>query len=321
MSKKKKRSDSAPQDQKSSPKKSSKKKGARGKEQEPVVDERSVLRVFKSRQKPLTMSEIMRGLKVHKKEKQHILHILNSLSDQGKVLRTRSAWGLTESMSLCKGTLQVQRSGVGFVIPEDKRRRDIFVSPRDFNDAWHGDKVVVALTREAGKRHAEGRIVRIISRSMKRMPCRVIKQLGQQYYLCQPSDVRQTASFMVEQPEDQPELKPGQIVVVEPVEKLDRELWNGEVIENWGDEFDVTVQEHMVKLNHNVPSEFPQAALQEAAAYPPDPSEEDFANRKDLREIPFVTIDGARARDFDDAVYVEALLGRTATACGWQLPT
>jgi ribonuclease R len=286
-------------------KKKQKKRARHSGSGKPAIDAKAVLRVFKTSRKPLTMSEILRGLKAHKKEKQNILAILNRLSDQGKVLRTRSAWGLTDSMKLCHGTLQVQRSGVGFVIPNDKRRRDIFVSPRNFNDAWHGDKVVVALTREAGKRHAEGRIVRIIERSMKRMPCRVVKQLGQEYFLCQPTDVRQPASFMVEQNPVLDAMEPGQIVVVEPVEKLDRELWNGEVVENWGNEFDVSVQEFMVKLNHNIPGEFPEDVLREAKAFPPDPGDEDFAERNDLRHIPFVTIDGARARDFDDAVYVE----------------
>ena len=54
-----------------------------------------------------------------------------------------------------------------------------------------------------------------------------------------------------------------------------------------------------------MPTAFPDAALDEAAALPEQPSKADFAGRRDLRNLPFVTIDGATARDFDDAIYVE----------------
>ena len=76
-----------------------------------------------------------------------------------------------------------------------------------------------------------------------------------------------------------------------------------------GPENEATVQEALVKANHGVPTSFPKQALTEAAALPAQPAEADFAQRKDLRQLPFVTIDGATARDFDDAIYVERMEG------------
>ena len=55
---------------------------------------------------------------------------------------------------------------------------------------------------------------------------------------------------------------------------------------------------------HGVPTKFPADALAEAQKLPAIPSEADFKGREDLRATPFVTIDGATARDFDDAVFV-----------------
>jgi len=65
------------------------------------------------------------------------------------------------------------------------------------------------------------------------------------------------------------------------------------------------VQEALVKANHGVPTGFPDEALREARRLPSAPLDADFRGREDLRALPFVTIDGATARDFDDAIYVE----------------
>jgi ribonuclease R len=57
---------------------------------------------------------------------------------------------------------------------------------------------------------------------------------------------------------------------------------------------------------HNLPFEFPQEALDEAAAVPVDVDPKAIVGRVDLRSLPLVTIDGEDAKDFDDAVYCES---------------
>ncbi len=54
---------------------------------------------------------------------------------------------------------------------------------------------------------------------------------------------------------------------------------------------------------------FSGQVLAVADALPDEPVEEDFTDREDMRDIPFVTIDGATAKDFDDAVFVEKIAG------------
>ncbi|WP_300908856.1 VacB/RNase II family 3'-5' exoribonuclease, partial [uncultured Desulfovibrio sp.] len=73
----------------------------------------------------------------------------------------------------------------------------------------------------------------------------------------------------------------------------------------YGREDNADVQENLVKLNHEAPRDFPPAVLAEAAALPAAPAQADMDGREDLRALPLVTIDGADARDFDDAVQVE----------------
>src|SRR5450631_1850065 len=67
-------------------------------------------------------------------------------------------------------------------------------------------------------------------------------------------------------------------------------------------------------LRHELPQEFPPDVLREANLYDPDVQPKDRVGREDLRDLPLVTIDGADARDFDDAVYAEPVRGG-----GWRL--
>jgi ribonuclease R len=60
---------------------------------------------------------------------------------------------------------------------------------------------------------------------------------------------------------------------------------------------------------HNIPNEWPDDALAEAAKLPKVPAPKDKLHRIDLRHLPFVTIDGEDAKDFDDAVYCEKRRG------------
>ncbi|NIR60077.1 MAG: hypothetical protein GWO02_11435, partial [Gammaproteobacteria bacterium] len=61
-----------------------------------------------------------------------------------------------------------------------------------------------------------------------------------------------------------------------------------------------------IALNsHGIPHEWPEAVETEAAALGQQVAESDEQGRRDLRELPLVTIDGEDARDFDDAVFCE----------------
>jgi len=268
------------------------------------VDAQSVLRLFKSSGKPLSLKDVLAGLNAAKLHKSKLRHILDDLTQTGRIIKLQGAWGLAESMRLFTGRLQIQRSGVGFVICDDKRRKDIFISPRDFGDAWHGDRVAVALTRQRGA-NSEGRVVRILEREARTLPCRVERRLRQGMYLCRPTDPRHKHAMLLELLPGAEPPAVGDVFTLNAGEKLDQQLYAAEMVESLGNENDVAVQEKLVKLNHSIPGPFPQACLDEAALLPPVPGEADFTGRRDLRDLSFVTIDGAKARDFDDAILVE----------------
>jgi len=86
---------------------------------------------------------------------------------------------------------------------------------------------------------------------------------------------------------------------------LDRSMQQAEILKWLGPADRIDAQEIIVKRSQRVPGPFPELALKQAAALPEQPGAASLADRLDLRDIPFATIDGADARDFDDAIHVE----------------
>ncbi|WP_147822171.1 ribonuclease R [Salidesulfovibrio onnuriiensis] len=265
----------------------------------------SLLRLFKDAKQPLSRAEIQRRMNLRKADKRPLKDLLRDLMQEGKLIRIRRAYGLAGAMNLVSGRLEMTRSGMGFVIPDDVRRSDIFIHQKNMGGAWHGDRVSCAIMSErSGRKSAEGRIVRVLERGRDLLPVKVLKPLGDGDWAARPTDPKLDFGMIVTAPQGM-ELQRGDIAQAEPGEQLDRFMWEGELVEKLGPESDVRVQEALVKSNNNIRTRFQSDVLAEAEVLPAVPSEEDFRGREDLRHIPFVTIDGETARDFDDAVFVE----------------
>ncbi|WP_031481821.1 ribonuclease R [Maridesulfovibrio frigidus] len=304
-----------------------------------------VLKVLRAAERPLSGGEVQKKLGLTKQHRKFVKNILIDLVDDGTIVKAKRGYGLLEKMDLIIGKLQVQRSRVAFVIREDKGSNDIFISPRAMGDAWHGDRVSVALIggKSRGK-NPEGRIVAVLERGKQVFPVRVVRPMGESGLLCNPTDPRLDFGILVEPqgaakvhpkrkkkyidenvgkeafekangpaaiPEpveaefDYSKVSSGDILLVAPGARLKSDLWKGKILKYLGREDDALVQEAIVKANHGVPTEFPGSVLAQASKLPDQPTEDDYKTREDMREIPFVTIDGATAKDFDDAIHVE----------------
>ena len=230
------------------------------------------------------------------------------------------------------GRLAVQRSGVGFVTPDSGRGGDIFVHASNFGPAWHGDRVEVALLPRRG-RSREGTITAVLKRGRETITAEIMRAYGRKGWLARPLDHRLDFALLAALPEkgatpetaEMPQAATtgpahaprqpakGDIVLLKPGEEQAPNLWAAEILDNFGPGDDLDAQERIVKAGHGIPTFFPANVLAEAAAVHSsgqaelDRLEELIASgaRVDLRHIPFVTIDGEAARDFDDAIYVE----------------
>lgn len=267
----------------------------------------SMLRTFRKARTPLAYAELSQLLGVGRRQRDELDETLNQLVREGRIIRMRDAYGLAEDMQIITGELEIQRSGVGFVLPDDNRRKDVFVGNRDMGDARHGDKVAVALLPKRRGRNPEGRVVRVLERRTEIYAVRILDPRGRGQWLAQATDPK--LGFHLLLTSSDPDLQPrkNDIVLARIGERLEEHLWSGSIKSVLGSEINLDVQEQLVKFNHHVPAEFPRAALEQAEALPERPDQEDFKNRKDLRELPLVTIDGETAKDFDDAVCVEKI--------------
>ncbi len=115
-----------------------------------------------------------------------------------------------------------------------------------------------------------------------------------------PTDRRVKAEWSVPPGETGGAL-PDELVLAEPLPHDGRGLKPVRVLQRLGRMGEARSVSLLCLVAHDIPQVFPQAALDEAEAA----AETNLAGRTDLRSVPLVTIDGADARDFDDAVFAE----------------
>jgi ribonuclease R len=115
-----------------------------------------------------------------------------------------------------------------------------------------------------------------------------------------PTDRRVKAEWVVP-PGEEGEAQPGELVLAAPLPQAGLGLKPARIVERLGSMGDARSVSLVCIHTHDIPVEFPEAALAEAARARATP----LGRRTDLRQVPLVTIDGEDARDFDDAVYAE----------------
>lgn len=263
-------------------------------------------------QKPLRLDALLRLTGLPRRSKKALEALLRQLEAEGALLRLHGgAWAETSSLRAVTGRYSVTRSGAGFVTPleanEHGRKvfsKDIFIHPAQTNGAWHGDLVRVLLTPGAAKgKNPEGRIVAVVERGQKEVAVRVERLRGA-CALCRPADPRLNITFETDLNGLDAAVHVGDLLLVSPETEVSADFWQARACSAFGNEDEVRVQEQLVKLNHQAPSDFPPRVLEEAHAFQQNPCAADMEGRSDVRDIPFVTIDGHSARDFDDAVHV-----------------
>jgi len=206
--------------------------------------------------------------------------------------------------SLIVGSIKRHPDGFGFFIPDNKEHPDVYIPKHSMTGIMTADRVMIEVFPEGRGDRFRGEIVRILSRGSRRVvgpftPINSefgkIKDDGKAWGF----DLRIKIT-------DSMGAKSGQTVVAE-IETYPEEgqIFSGKVIEILGNAGDPLNDIKRVLATANIPVEFSAATLTEAKSFNENPSEKDFKNRKDLRNKNLITIDGATAKDFDDAVYVE----------------
>lgn len=208
------------------------------------------------------------------------------------------------------GTVKRHPDGFGFLLPDDASIPDVYISRQYMAGVMSNDKVEVEVfrarphDRSATGERLFGEVKRIVSRAHARIVGRFLP-VDRRYGVIQ-DDGRGWGMDLRIPTEDSMGAQDGDWVAVEIAEYAshDRPL-RGRVVRILGDVEDPLNDVIRTVHEKGIPDEFSFAARREAAALGTVVQEADKAKREDLRGIPLITIDGATARDFDDAVYVE----------------
>jgi len=262
-----------------------------------------ILRLMEEEDRPLLVREVLRFLGLSKDQRRRVREVFGDLADEGKIVKIRgNRYGLPTKMNLVVGRLRCHPDGYGFVIPEREGEQDIFVSPRNLKEAMHGDRVV-ARVESVRKKGREGTVIRILERGLRKVVGKFMR--GKNYSYVLPEDERITQEVFIPEGETK-RARPNQIVVAEitryPTERLRPE---GRVTHIIGYPGDPEVEPQIIIYKYDLPHRFSSTALRGARSLPPFPSADDFQGRVDLRNISTFTIDGEKARDFDDAVSIQ----------------
>jgi ribonuclease R len=225
---------------------------------------------------------------------------------------------LADKLDFIAGRVQGHRDGFGFLIRDDGKS-DIFLTPKEMLKVLHGDRVLVKLSGNDYRGKPDGIIVEVIERRTNRLVGRFLNERG--LYIVVPEDQRIKHDVLIHE-SDIGDAQHGQVVMVEIVEQPTRHSQPmGRVVEILGEIDDPGMEIEIAVRKFNVPHEFSEAALAQAAKLPNEVRRGDLAGRIDLRDVPLITIDGEDARDFDDAVYCEPVELGTGTRKrpGWRL--
>ncbi|OCC14818.1 3'-to-5' exoribonuclease RNase R [Dissulfuribacter thermophilus] len=285
-----------------------KKKKKKEKNKKLALDSR-LLNALKNAGRPIFRREIFHLAHVRPEEKNEAKALLNQLVRAGNIVKLKgSRYGLLDMMTLIQGELRLHPDGFGFVIPEKEGQEDIFIPPSGIKGALHGDRVLARIDRVA-KKGPEGTIVRILERGRDKIVGTLYR--SKNIAIVTPEDERFGPEIIVPK-KDVKGIKSGRAVVVkitfpdpEKVISPRPGPLRGRIVEVLGDPEDLNVQTKIVIRSHDLPYKFEDEALQEAEKLPKKIRPEDLKGRRDLRDLPFVTIDGDTAKDFDDAVYVK----------------
>jgi ribonuclease R len=264
--------------------------------------------------RPASPSDLLRRLELPREVRPELKGVLESLLETGELVQIRGdRVGLPAHMNLVVGRLQCSPAGYGFVVPEKRRpgQKDLFVSAGNMKEALHGDRVVARLER-SGPKGPEGRVIRVLERTLQSMVGRY-EDDGRIGGRVVPFDRRVLHELFIP-PGEGAGARAGQMVKAE-ITRPPTSTRNpvGRVVEVLGRLEDPGVDLRVILAKYALPGAFPPEVEQEAARVPRAVRPQDTEGRTDFRGVPIVTVDPETARDHDDAISLER------RGSGWRL--
>ncbi|MDY7575379.1 ribonuclease R [Actimicrobium sp. CCI2.3] len=273
-----------------------------------IPSREEILGILRTSSDALNAEAIAAALNVLGDEIDVLMRRLNAMERDGQIKPdSNGTYQLSSNAGFIDGRVSSHREGFGFLVPDDGGD-DLFLSEKEMQKVLHGDRVKARIIGTDRRGRPEGTIVEVVSRANTHVIGRLLNENG--VWLVAPEDQRIGQDIALSGSPGQ--AKTGQVVSVELTEQPSRfKQPVGRIVEVLGEIDDPGMEIEIAVRKFGVPHIFSDAAQKAAAKLPSEVRESDLADRVDLRDVPLVTIDGADARDFDDAVYCEPIkIGR-----------
>nr|WP_230473452.1 ribonuclease R [Dyella choica] len=279
----------------------------------PIPSREAILALLEERGELLTQARIAEALELY--DEYGIAALTKRLTamvrDGQLLLGRRGGYAPARKLDLIPGVVLANAEGYGFLRP-DEGGDDLYLSPHQMRSVLHGDRVLASVVGVDRRGRRQGAIVEVLQRRSPRLVGRVVIENG--VTLVVPDDRRLHLDIMIA-PGQERGASSGQIVVAEitdPPTPYRGPL--GVVRSVLGERLQPSLLVDMAIASYDLPHEWPPEVLRGAEEVEPEVTAAEREGRVDLRKLPLMTIDGADARDFDDAVYAEPRRGG-----GWRL--
>lgn len=253
---------------------------------------------------PMKEKELAVLLQVSGEERPELNRILEELVNEGRLTRTargKYIKGSGKAAAPLIGTFISNARGFGFVEMEGQAE-DLYIPADYVNGAFHKDTVEVALLPAGGGKRKEAKVVRILERGTSQVVGTYEKSGN--FGFVRPDNSKLPSDIFIPVERSKGAVT-GHKVVVEITDygKAGKKP-EGKVVEILGHVNDPGVDILSIVRAYELPEAFSEKIMNQVERVASEVSEADRAGRKDLRDVPMVTIDGEDAKDLDDAVSV-----------------
>jgi ribonuclease R len=208
------------------------------------------------------------------------------------------------AQTILSGIVKRHPDGFGFVIPDNHEEADVYIPRRRMTGIMSNDRLKVEVKFDKQHNRNRGYILEILERSVKTVVGK-FAALNNHEGLVLDTHHKWGCDLRIAK-KDSLNAKNGELCLIEIISYPDESQdFTGRVVEVLGEGAEAQHDARRVLFSHDIPQVFPQEVIVECNDIPSEVRQHDYKDRKDLRELPFVTIDGVTAKDFDDAVYVE----------------
>lgn len=268
--------------------------------------EQKILELLKDEEyPPMKAKQIAMVMRVPKNEYNEFLNILGNLEMKMKIQKNRKNQYRIAEKVYYDGIYRKNAKGFGFVKIENEED-EIYIAKTNSSNALNGDEVLIEIIEEKNKvKKAEGKIVRILKHEKDTVVG--IFQNNKNFGFVVPDDKNFGTDIFISK-KNFGKAKNNHKVLVQITKYPEKgKKAEGKIIEVLGNVNETGVDMLSLIKEHKLPSIFPKQVVEEAKKCGNRIDEQDIKNRIDLRNEVIFTIDGAEAKDLDDAIGIKKL--------------